>query len=162
VEYFILGFLCLLGVGVIFHFIFEPEHWESLPKGKAEWRQKNTKSLGNFLFCSLNIACFILFLYSFSNGLYLIGGTYSSICSIFYISTECIRFPPVMHLISLEEGFIYLGLTINFGLLTWLSSKGVQKADILREDAGINLMLLQKKRYLKKYGFSDDFIEKLP
>ena len=67
-----------------------------------------------------------------------------------------------MHLISLEEGFIYLGLTINFGLLTWLSSKGAQKADILREDAGINLMLLQKKRALKKYGFSDDFIEKLP
>lgn len=158
-EYFILGFLCLLGVGVIYHFIFEPELWESPPKGKAEWRQKNTKSLGNFLFYSLNITGFLLFLCSFWNGLYLIGGTYSSVCNIFYISTECVRFNSGMKLISLEQGFFYLGLTILFGFLTWLSFKGVEKTDNLRETAGSNLMSLQRKRFLKKNNFRENFFD---
>ena len=159
-KYFLLGFLCWLGVSIIYHFIFEPEYWEGKPKGKEERRQKNMKSLGNFLYYNLYIAGFLFFMGSFVYGLRLILGIYASVCNIFYASTECIRPNSGMKLISLEEGFYYLGLSILFGVLTWLGTKGIQKADNLRETSGSNLMSAQRRRVIKKFGFSDDFIDK--
>tara|TARA_Y100000768_G_scaffold206218_1_gene155395 strand:+ start:305 stop:781 length:477 start_codon:yes stop_codon:yes gene_type:complete len=156
INLILIGFLCWLGVSIVYAYFDFLRRPIGKPLGKEEKRLQFIISLNRFLYHILYALVFPSLLGLIWYGLSLLGGIYTSVCNIFYTSIECIRPNSGLRLISISEGLYFFALSIFFGIQIWLISRGVEKVENLELDAQHKLELSQRRRFLKSLREKND------